>query len=114
MDIKQVAGGTTRSLSNPPGLDFYNTKCYYKNTMKQGIHPQYYPEATVHCACGKTWTTGSTSEKLDIEICSNCHPFYTGNQKVLDTRGRIDKFQKRASKALPKAEKKPRTKKVAA
>ena len=80
--------------------------------MKQGIHPQYYSNAKVRCACGHTWTTGSTAESLSVEICSNCHPFYTGNEKVLDTRGRIDKFKKRLVKAeeskLSKVTKKPR------
>lgn len=87
--------------------------------MKTDIHPTYFPQAKVKCACGHTWTTGSTSENLDVEICYNCHPFYTGNEKVLDTRGRIDKFKKRLVKAeetqKAKAVKKPRAtnKKVA-
>ncbi|HEY4484340.1 MAG TPA: 50S ribosomal protein L31 [Candidatus Paceibacterota bacterium] len=66
--------------------------------MKTGIHPTYHDNAKVHCACGKTWTTGSTQPDLEIEICSNCHPFYSGKEKVLDTRGRVDKFKKRLEK----------------
>lgn len=67
--------------------------------MKAAIHPQYYPTAKVKCACGNTWITGSTLPEINVEICNNCHPFYTGREKVLDTRGRIEKFKKRAAKA---------------
>ena len=63
--------------------------------MKKAIHPKYYPEAKVICACGNTFTIGSTMEEIHIEICSACHPFYTGKQKLLDTARRVDKFQKR-------------------
>ena len=63
--------------------------------MKQGIHPGWH-EASVRCTtCGTTWTTGSTVESLTVEICSNCHPFYTGEQRIIDTEGRVDKFMKR-------------------
>ncbi|MEK7507368.1 MAG: 50S ribosomal protein L31 [Patescibacteria group bacterium] len=67
--------------------------------MKSAIHPQYYDNAKVRCACGNTWTTGSTRPEISLEICNQCHPFYTGREKVLDTRGRIEKFKKRAAKA---------------
>ncbi|MDP3792557.1 MAG: 50S ribosomal protein L31 [bacterium] len=67
--------------------------------MKTGIHPQYYPNAKVKCACGKTWTIGSTAEETNVSICANCHPFYTGTEKIVDTRGRVEKFKKRAEKA---------------
>ena len=67
--------------------------------MKQEIHPQYYPKAKVHCACGNALTMGSTKEELSVAICSNCHPFYTGQEKTLDTRGRIEKFKKRLEKS---------------
>ena len=84
--------------------------------MKPTIHPQYYPEAKVKCACGNHWATGSTQSAIDVEICSQCHPFYTGKDKVLDTRGRIDKFKKRAAKAETVQQsttpKKPRVKKT--
>jgi large subunit ribosomal protein L31 len=73
--------------------------------MKAEIHPKYFPEATVTCACGRTFTVGSTKEKLEVEICSNCHPFYTGNEKILDAAGRVEKFKARRSKAAPKKSK---------
>lgn len=63
--------------------------------MKKDIHPKYYPAAKVICACGNTFTTGSTEPELKIELCSNCHPFYTGKQKLVDTARRVDKFQKK-------------------
>ena len=59
--------------------------------MKEGIHPNYY-QATVTCNCGNTFVTGSTSEEIHVEICSKCHPFYTGQQKATQARGRVDKF----------------------
>jgi large subunit ribosomal protein L31 len=71
--------------------------------MKADIHPTYYSEATATCACGATFTVGSTVEKFDVEICTTCHPFYTGLEKVLDTTGRVDKFKKRAAAAATKA-----------
>lgn len=63
--------------------------------MKKDIHPTYYPEAKVACACGNTFTTGSTKAELKVELCSACHPFYTGKQKLVDTARRVDKFKKR-------------------
>lgn len=62
--------------------------------MKQGIHPDY-KTTTIKCACGNVIETGSTKEDIRIEICSACHPFYTGKQKLIDTGGRVDKFRKR-------------------
>lgn len=62
--------------------------------MKEGLHPNY-QEAVVKCACGETFTTGSTKKELKVEICSKCHPFYTGKQKLVDTGGRVDKFLKK-------------------
>lgn len=62
--------------------------------MKKGIHPEYY-EATVKCACGNTFTTGSTKEELKVEICSECHPFFTGRQKTAERGGRVEKFKKK-------------------
>jgi large subunit ribosomal protein L31 len=55
--------------------------------MKTDIHPKWFPEATVTCSCGKTWTTGATVEHIRTDICSNCHPFYTGEQRIIDTEG---------------------------
>ena len=62
--------------------------------MREGIHPEYY-QATVTCNCGNTFVTGSTKEDIHVEICSKCHPFYTGRQKLVDTGGRVDRFKKR-------------------
>lgn len=81
--------------------------------MKKDIHPNYFPEAKVHCSCGNVFTVGSTLEKLEVEICSACHPFFTGTEKVLDTAGRVEKFKVRQAKAAePKAKKAPRKKKT--
>ena len=66
--------------------------------MKKAIHPKYYPEAKVRCACGNSFTVGATVEKIDLEICSNCHPFYTGQEKIVDTMGRVEKFRRRLAK----------------
>lgn len=60
--------------------------------MKSGIHPTYHPKAKVKCACGATFEFGSTAESYSVDICSKCHPFYTGKQKLVDTAGRVDKF----------------------
>ena len=62
--------------------------------VKEGLHPKY-TEATVRCACGETFTTGSTKETLRVEICSKCHPFFTGKQKFVDSGGRVDRFNKK-------------------
>ena len=62
--------------------------------MKQGIHPEYY-QAAVKCACGNTFVTGSTQKENHVEICSACHPFFTGKQKLVDSTGRVDRFKKR-------------------
>jgi len=66
--------------------------------MKKNIHPKYYHNARVECACGNVFTLGSTKEFIKIEICSKCHPFYTGKEKVIDTMGQIQKFKKRLEK----------------
>jgi large subunit ribosomal protein L31 len=63
--------------------------------MRQGIHPKYYPNATVICACGNTWHTGSTVEVIHTDVCSECHPFYTGEQRIVDTEGQVDRFYKK-------------------
>ncbi len=70
--------------------------------MKTDIHPKYFPNATVTCACGNVMNIGGTREKLNVEICSNCHPFYTGNEKILDAAGRVEKFKSRAAASKPK------------
>ena len=67
--------------------------------MKKDIHPKYYPDAKIICACGNIITTGSTVKEMKVEICAACHPFYTGKKKVLDTTGRVDRFRKLSEKA---------------
>lgn len=74
--------------------------------MKAEIHPKYFTEAEVTCACGNKFIVGSTKEKIEVEICSACHPFYTGNDKVIDTAGRVERFKTRAAKTVAKAPKK--------
>jgi large subunit ribosomal protein L31 len=64
--------------------------------MKQDIHPTFYPDAKVTCACGTTWTTGSTQKEIRVEICSNCHPFFSGeSQRIVDIEGQVDRFYKK-------------------
>lgn len=60
--------------------------------MKTGIHPEYNAQVTVVCSCGNTFTTGSTKGNIRVDLCSNCHPFYTGTQKLVDTEGKVEKF----------------------
>lgn len=64
--------------------------------MKAGIHPNYHNAAAIQCACGATYTTGSTQERIDIELCAACHPFFTGKQKIIDSARRVEKFAGRA------------------
>ncbi|MBC7333254.1 MAG: 50S ribosomal protein L31 [Actinobacteria bacterium] len=66
--------------------------------MKKGIHPEYY-DCVVTCSCGNTFRTRSTKKELKVEICSNCHPFYTGKQKLVDSGGMVDRFEKRLKKS---------------
>ncbi|MBU0998617.1 50S ribosomal protein L31 [Patescibacteria group bacterium] len=70
--------------------------------MKTSIHPKYYPKAKVTCACGNTFTTGATKEEIKVEICSSCHPFYTGQMKYVDTAGRVEAFRAKKKKAVKK------------
>ena len=74
--------------------------------MKADIHPTYFTQATVTCGCGATFTTGGTRESYEVEICSKCHPFYTGEQKLIDTAGRVERFRNR--QAVAPVEKKVR------
>lgn len=82
--------------------------------MKKEIHPKYFPAAKVACACGNSFNIGSTQEEINVEICSACHPFYTGKQKLLDSARRVEKFQKRtdvkADNVISKTEKKSKQK----
>jgi large subunit ribosomal protein L31 len=74
--------------------------------MKKNIHPQYYRNAKVHCACGNSFTVGSTKEFIEVEICSKCHPFYSGKEKIIDALGRVEKFRKRLAKKTEISKKK--------
>jgi large subunit ribosomal protein L31 len=97
--------------------------------MKKGIHPKYNTDAKITCSCGNVIEAGSTVREMEIEICGACHPFYTGKKKLVDSTGRVDRFQRRlkkseelkgdkkkkavkAKKAIKKSDKKPSTKKV--
>ncbi|MCJ7804300.1 50S ribosomal protein L31 [Patescibacteria group bacterium] len=86
--------------------------------MKKDIHPQWYPQAKVTCACGASFVTGSTKPEIQVDICSQCHPFFTGEMKFVDTQGRIEKFQAKQQaakgytkkkKGLEDKEEKPKT-----
>ncbi|HBK34230.1 TPA: 50S ribosomal protein L31 [Candidatus Uhrbacteria bacterium] len=66
--------------------------------MKKEIHPEYYPQATITCACGQTYVIGSTAKEMSVELCAACHPFYSGKQKIIDTARRVEKYQERALK----------------
>lgn len=83
--------------------------------MKKNIHPKYFPKAKVKCACGNVFTVGSTKPEINVEICSKCHPFYSGNEKIIDTAGRVERFKKKllktAQKRAGKTTKKVRIKK---
>lgn len=88
--------------------------------MKKDIHPKYYTETTIKCACGAILETGATKEGIEVEICSQCHPFFTGDKKVIDTAGRVERFKKlaeasaklKSTKKVKKAVKKDSPKKV--
>jgi large subunit ribosomal protein L31 len=93
--LSEPGASLTRRLpvAYGPILDPSTLECI----MKTDIHPEYV-EATVTCTCGNTFKTRSTKGDLHVEICSNCHPFYTGKQKLVDTGGRVERFQRRAAK----------------
>jgi len=89
--------------------------------MKKDIHPQYHKEAKIICACGNTLLTGSTKPEMKVEVCSACHPFYTGKKRLVDSTGRVDRFKKRLEKSekmladkMEKGKKKPAVKKKVA
>jgi len=73
--------------------------------MKKDIHPKYHEKAKVSCSCGNEFEVSSTMPEIKVEICGNCHPFFTGTEKMIDTAGRVEKFKARASKAAPKKSK---------
>jgi len=80
--------------------------------MKQAIHPQYFDKCQVTCACGNKFTTGSTVDHLLVEVCNKCHPFFTGQHKFVDIKGRIDKFKEKQAQGVTYAAKKAAAKKV--
>ncbi len=80
------------------------------SSMKNDIHPAYHKEAKARCACGAKFTFGSTKPEIQVEICAKCHPFFTGEEKLIDTAGRVEKFKTRRAKAVAPALKKPRAK----
>jgi len=82
-------------------------------SMKQGIHPDWHHDSAVSCACGNTFTTGSTQKAIQVDICSACHPFFTGEMKFVDRQGRVDKFKKKmaAAQAAQKGSSKKKSKK---
>ena len=63
--------------------------------MRDGIHPKWFDDATVTCACGNSWTTGATVQEIKVDVCSACHPFFTGERRIVDTEGQVDRFYKR-------------------
>jgi large subunit ribosomal protein L31 len=79
--------------------------------VKADIHPKYYPKASVRCACGNNFTVGSAKEFIETEVCAKCHPFYTKQEKVMDTLGRVQKFKERLAKKGPAKKKKEKTNK---
>lgn len=78
--------------------------------MKATIHPTYFANAKIICACGKTYETGSTVKEMHVDTCSNCHPFFTGKQKLIDTAGTLERFKKRAAKTTQIKARKTNTK----
>lgn len=88
-----------RVLAGPPGEGLRGGETSHRigASMKEKLHPEYH-EVTVHCACGETWTTRSTKKELRLDICSKCHPFFTGKQKLVDSAGRVERFRKRYEK----------------
>ncbi|MEK7520513.1 MAG: 50S ribosomal protein L31 [Patescibacteria group bacterium] len=79
--------------------------------MKKNIHPQYHDSATITCTCGQVFKVGGAVAETEVEICSHCHPFYTGEKKLIDTAGRLEKFKARAAKKKEAPKKKTRVKK---
>lgn len=77
--------------------------------MKPDIHPKYFTDARVVCSCGNSWTTGSTSEELRTDLCNVCHPFYTGEQRIVDSEGQVERFRKKVDKHIQYVEKQQET-----
>ena len=96
--IAHEQGETVALIVSGGNVAARNCLCYPGSAMKTGIHPDYVL-SNVTCACGNTFQTRSTKPELHVEICSNCHPFYTGKQKLMDTGGRVERFQRRLERA---------------
>ena len=113
MPRRERASAEGRKSAGIQKLDRLTFFSYHTIIMKTEIHPKYFPAAKVICACGNAFTVGATREEIRVEICGKCHPFYTGEEKLIDTAGRVEKFKTRRSKAaaIPKR-KKVRTKKL--
>ncbi len=77
--------------------------------MKKDTHPEWFPNAVVKCACGQTFVVGAATPKIKVEICSACHPFYTGQEKLIDTEGRVEKFEKKQAVAAKKIQEKAKS-----
>src|SRR6266403_547896 len=89
-----VIAGTGRPNTSRASVLCYTQSFLKESVVKEGIHPKYH-EVEARCACGATWKTRSTKHELHLEICSNCHPFFTGKQKLIDTEGRVERFSKK-------------------
>jgi len=76
--------------------------------VKSNIHPEYYPDALVICSCGNTFRTGSTVKEIRTDLCSNCHPFYTGEQRIVDSAGQVERFMRRLEASVDARESKPK------
>jgi len=81
------------------------------NRMKTAIHPEYFEKAKITCSCGQSFVVGATQKEIKVEICSQCHPFFTGNEKVIDAAGRVERFKTRKALATKTPKKAPKTKK---
>lgn len=95
-------------VPRPLTLDSSHFFCYTIPAMKANIHPTWYADAKVTCACGESFTTGSTMQVIRVEICSKCHPLFTGQQKYVDTLGQVDRFIKKTEVAKIKQEERKR------
>jgi len=95
---------TPNTQTQSPGIE-QNPGLRYNTLMKKNTHPKYH-QATISCACGNSFTAGSTQDAISVDICSQCHPFYTGEQKFIDTKGRIEKFQAKQTAAASYIKKK--------
>lgn len=91
-------GGNEGNVVKDYKMVDFPTQVWYGNNMKKDIHPTYHSDVKVVCACGNAFTLGSTQESIQVEVCSACHPFYTGKDRTMDRLGQIQKFKKRLSK----------------